>query len=160
MGSDELGSVTSLGTNYVIVESAGKMYRKWLTDIELVEKKKEGNQKVRQDPDVKKAPGTQPAPYYGGLSKSTKKKRLTHFKKYSKYDDDNPAAYKKAPGDATAKTKPSKHTLKYKRMYGEDAVEIAKKKIEREKMVDKMKHARMLDRAKVRKIKNRSKANA
>jgi len=160
VGSDELGSVTSLGTNYVIVESAGKMYRKWLTDVELVEKKKEGNQKVRQDPDVKKAPGTQPAPYYGGLSKSTKKKRLSHFKKYSKYDDDNPAAYKKAPGDATAKTKPSKHTLKYKRMYGEDAVEIAKKKIEREKMVDKMKHARMLDRAKVRKIKNRSKADA
>jgi hypothetical protein len=160
LGSDELGSVTSLGTNYVIVESAGKMYRKWLTDIELVEKKKEGNQKVRQDSDVKKAPGTQPAPYYGGLTKSTKKKRLAHFKKYSKYDDDNPAAYKKAPGDATAKTKLSKHTLKYRKMYGEDAVELAKKKIEREKMVDKMKHARMLDRAKVRKIKNRSKENA
>lgn len=160
VGSDELGSVTSLGTNYVIIESNGKTYRKWLTDIELVEKKKEGNQKVKQDPDVKKAPGTQPAPYYGGLSKSTKKKRLSHFKKYSKYDDDNPAAYKPAPGDATAKTKPSKHTLKYKKMYGEDAVELAKKKIEREKMVDKIKHARMLDRAKVRKIKNRSKADA
>jgi len=160
VGSDELGSVTSLGTNYVIIESNGKIYRKWLTDIELVEKKKEGNQKVKQDPDVKKAPGTQPAPYYGGLSKSTKKKRLSHFKKYSKYDDDNPAAYKPAPGDATAKTKPSKHTLKYKKMYGEDAVELAKKKIEREKMVDKIKHARMLDRAKVRKIKNRSKENA
>jgi hypothetical protein len=160
VGSDELGNVTNLGSNYVIVESNGKTYRKWLTDIQLVEKKKEAPKKVRQDPDVKKAPGTQPAPYYGGLSKSTKKKRLAHFKKYSKYDDDNPAAYKKAPGDATAKTKPSKHTLKYRRMYGEDAVEFAKKKIEREKMVDKIKHARMLDRAKVRKIKNRSKANA
>ncbi len=162
MGSDELASVTSLGSNYVIVEQNGRTYRKWIDDVELVEKKKskEGNQKVRQDPDVKKAPGTQPAPYYGGLSKSTKKKRLAHFKKYSKYDDDNPAAYKPAPGDARAKTKPSKHTLKYRRMYGEDAVEIAKKKIEREKMVDKMKHARMLDRAKVRKIKNRSKADA
>ena len=89
---------------------------------------------LRQDPDVKKAPGTQPAPYYGGLSKATKKRRLAHFKKYSKYDDDNPAAYKPAPGDARAKTKPSKHTLKYRRMYGEDAVEFAKKKIEREKM--------------------------
>ena len=86
--------------------------------------------------------------------------RLAHFKKYGKYDDDNPAAYKKAPGDKTAKTKPSVHTLKYRRMYGEDAVELAKKKIEREKMVDKIKHARMLDRAKVRKIKNRSTANA
>jgi len=160
MGSDELASVTSLGTNYVIVESGGKLYRKWLSDIELLEKKKEAPKKVRQDPDVKKAPGTQPAPYYKGVAKSTKKKRLAHFKKYSKYDDDNPAAYKPAPGDATAKTKPSKHTLKYRRMYGEDAVEVAKKKIEREKMVDKMKHARMLDRAKVRKIKNRSKADA
>ena len=162
MGSDELASVTSLGSNYVIVEQNGRTYRKWIDDVELVEKKKskEGNQKVRQDPDVKKAPGTQPAPYYGGLSKSTKKKRLAHFKKYSKYDDDNPAAYKPAPGDARAKTKPSKHTLKYRRMYGEDAVELAKKKIEREKMVDKIKHARMLDRAKVRKIKNRSKADA
>ena len=162
MGSDELASVTGLGSNYVIVEQNGRSYRKWIDDVELVEKKKrkEGNQKVRQDPDVKKAPGTQPAPYYGGLSKSTKKKRLAHFKKYSKYDDDNPAAYKPAPGDARAKTKPSKHTLKYRRMYGEDAVELAKKKIEREKMVDKMKHARMLDRAKVRKIKNRSKADA
>ena len=162
VGSDELASVTSLGSNYVIVEQNGRTYRKWIDDVELVEKKKskEGNQKVRQDPDVKKAPGTQPAPYYGGLSKSTKKKRLAHFKKYSKYDDDNPAAYKPAPGDARAKTKPSKHTLKYRRMYGEDAVELAKKKIEREKMVDKMKHARMLDRAKVRKIKNRSKADA
>ena len=160
MGSDELASVTSLGSNYVIVEQNGRSYRKWIDDVELVEKKKEGNQKVRQDPDVKKAPGTQPAPYYGGLSKSTKKKRLAHFKKYSKYDDDNPAAYKPAPGDARAKTKPSKHTLKYRRMYGEDAVELAKKKIEREKMVDKMKHARMLDRAKVTKIKNRSRADA
>ena len=162
VGSDELASVTSLGSNYVIVEQNGRTYRKWIDDVELVEKKKskEGNQKVRQDPDVKKAPGTQPAPYYGGLSKSTKKKRLAHFKKYSKYDDDNPAAQKPAPGDARAKTKPSKHTLKYRRMYGEDAVEFAKKKIEREKMVDKMKHARMLDRAKVRKIKNRSKADA
>ena len=162
MGSDELACVTGLGSNYVILEQNGRSYRKWIDDVELVEKKKrkEGNQKVRQDPDVKKAPGTQPAPYYGGLSKATKKRRLAHFKKYSKYDDDNPAAYKPAPGDAKAKTKLSKHTLKYRRMYGEDAVEIAKKKIEREKMVDKMKHARMLDRAKVRKIKNRSKADA
>ena len=160
MGSDELATVTNLGSNYVIVESNGRSYRKWLTDIELVEKKQEAPKKVKQDPDVKKAPGTQPAPYFKGLSKSTKTKRLSHFKKHAKMSDDNPAAYKKAPGDATAKTKPSKHTLKYRRMYGEDAVDLAKKKIEREKIVDKIKHARMLDRAKVRKIKNRSKANA
>ena len=159
VGSDELATVTSLGSNYVIVESNGKTYRKWLTDIQLVEKE-EAKKKVNQDPDVKKAPGTQPAPYYKNLSKSTKSKRLSHFKKHAKMADDNPAAYKKAPGDATAKTKLSKHTIKYRKMYGEDAVVMAKKKIEREKIVDKIKHARMLDRAKVRKIKNRSKADA
>ncbi len=158
VGSDQLARVTNLGSNYVIIEQDGKFYRKWLDSIELVEK--ERKKEVAQDKDVKKAKGSQPSVYYKGLSKSTKQKRLAHFKKYGKYDDDNPAAYKKAPGDKTAKTKPSVHTLKYRRMYGEDAVELAKKKIEREKMVDKMKHARMLDRAKVRKIKNRSTANA
>ena len=158
VGSDELATVTNLGTNYVIVESAGKLYRKWLNDVELLEK--DFKDRVKQDPDIKDKKGTQPAPYYKGLEKSTKTKRLAHFKKYAKMSDDNPAAYKPAPGDATAKTKPSKHTLKYKKMYGEDAVELVKKKIEREKMVDRMKHARMLDRAKIRKIKNRSKENA
>ena len=107
VGSDELASIASLGSNYVIVESGNKLYRKWLTDIELFEKTKS-----RQDKDI---------------------------------------------SDTTATTK---HPIKYKKMFGEDAVEVTKKKIEREKLVDKMKHARMLDRAKVRKIKNRSKANA
>ena len=73
VGSDELARVTGLGTNYVIVESGGKLYRKWLNDVEQVE----------------------------------------------------------------------------------NVVDLTKKKIEREKRVDKIKHARMLDRAKVRKIKNK-----
>ena len=72
-----------------------------------------------QDPDIKDKKGTQPAVYYKGLKKSTKDKRDAHFKKGAKMDDDNPAAYKPAPGDATAETKPSKHTKKFKQMYGE-----------------------------------------
>ena len=158
VGSDQLARVTSLGSNYVIIEQDGKHFRKWLDSIELVEK--ERKKEVAQDKDVKKAKGSQPSVYFKGLAKSTKKKRLSHFNRTSKMADDNPAAYKPAPGDKTAKTKPSKHTLKYRRMYGEDAVAIAKKKIEREKMVDKMKHARMLDRAKIRKLKNRGVTNA
>jgi hypothetical protein len=158
VGSDQLARVTSLGSNYVIVEQDGKYFRKWLDSIELVEK--ERKKEVAQDKDVKKAKGSQPSVYFKGLAKSTKKKRLSHFNRTSKMADDNPAAYKPAPGDKTAKTKPSKHTLKYRRMYGEDEVAIAKKKIEREKMVDKMKHARMLDRAKIRKLKNRGVTNA
>jgi hypothetical protein len=57
--------------------------------------------------------------YYAGLSKSTSDKRRAHFEKGAKMDDDNPAAYKPAPGDARAKTKPSVHTKRFKAMYGE-----------------------------------------
>ena len=77
--------------------------------------------RVAQDKDVKSKPGTQPKKYYKTLSKSEKEKRAAHFakQKYRKsdYDDD----YKPAPGDKGAKTKPSKHTKKFKQMYGEVA---------------------------------------
>ena len=77
--------------------------------------------KVAQDDDVEDREGTQPAKYYKGVkSKSTKQARARHFAKGAKMDDDNPAAYKPAPGDKSAKTKPSKHTLKYKKMFGEN----------------------------------------
>ena len=95
---------------------------------------------ARQDPDIKDKEGTQPAKYYSGLAKSTKSKRDAHFKKGAKMDDDNPAAYKPAPGDAEAETKPSKHTKKFKQMYGEstqldeDATKALKKKAEKSGM--------------------------
>ncbi len=57
--------------------------------------------------------------YYSGLKKSTKSARDAHFKKGAKMDDDNPAAYKPAPGDSKGKTRPSKHTQKFKKMFGE-----------------------------------------
>ena len=78
--------------------------------------------KVRQDKDVEDDPGTQPAKYYSGVKKSTKDDRAAHFRKGAKMDDDNPAAYKPAPGDAKGKTKPSKHTLKYKKMFGDETM--------------------------------------
>ena len=78
----------------------------------------------RQDPDIKDRKGSQPASYHSGLSKSTKIARDRHFKKYAEKPGedkkDSDANYKPAPGDAKAKTKPSKHTRKYKAMYGED----------------------------------------
>ena len=76
--------------------------------------------KEAQDPDIKDREGTQPAKYHAGLKKSTKAKRDTHFKKMADKPDDQKSAYKPAPGDARAETKPSKHTQKYKAMYGED----------------------------------------
>ena len=77
-------------------------------------------QKSQQDKDIKNREGSQPKKYHSGLSKSTKEKRDAHFKKGAKMDDDNPEAYKKAPGDAKAKTKESKYTKKYKEKFGEE----------------------------------------
>lgn len=60
-----------------------------------------------------------PKKYVAGLSSATAKARASHWKKMDKKSDSDPEAYKPAPGDATAKTKPSKHTLKYREMFGE-----------------------------------------
>jgi hypothetical protein len=81
---------------------------------------------VKQDKEIKDREGTQPAKYYAkdtegdAMAKSTKKSRARHFAKYGKKDTDSDAAYKPAPGDARATTKPSKHTKKFKQMFGED----------------------------------------
>jgi hypothetical protein len=45
--------------------------------------------------------------YYTGMSASTAAKRKEQFKRQAKMADNDPSAYKPAPGDATAKTKPS-----------------------------------------------------
>ena len=58
--------------------------------------------------------------YYTGMSPSTSAKRKAHFAKHGKMADDNPDAYKPAPGDATAKTKPSIYTRRYHMMYNGD----------------------------------------
>ena len=75
---------------------------------------------AKQDSDIADRKGSQPAVYHAGLKKSTKNKRDAQFKKQSKMADDNPAAYKPAPGDKSAKTKPSIHTKKFKKMFGDD----------------------------------------
>jgi hypothetical protein len=92
---------------------------------------------VKQDPDVKDRKGSQPKNYYGKdgegkeMAKSTKVDRARHFEKGTKMDDDDPDAYKPAPGDAKAKTKPSKHTKKYKQMFGENSKAGLQKKAEK-----------------------------
>ena len=84
--------------------------------------------KTRQDPEIKDIEGTQPAKYYtGDMSKSTKEKRAAYFKKQAKKDDDSKAAYKPAPGDSSAETKPSKYTKKYQQMFGEEIEGLKKK---------------------------------
>lgn len=138
--TNELGEIIVCGTNYVMVEAESVKKRFWLDSVELFEEGGAGDWGTikglmrylkdtpgqrhfneKEDPDIGKRKGSQPAGYYKGLGKSTKSKRAAQFKKQAKMDDDNPAAYKPAPGDARAETKPSKHTKKFKQMYGEMA---------------------------------------
>jgi hypothetical protein len=157
--TDEVGTITVLGSNYVIVETADRKTRQWLDAVEKIEEanqpewgtpestKKAKNmtpgQQEAQDPDIKDREGTQPARYHAGLSKATKIARDRHFQA------NKPGP---APGDANAKTKPSKHTKFVQKLMGEAAdtrVDIAKAKIDREKEADKKKHDRMMDRARL-----------
>ena len=118
------GEVVRRGPNYVQYYDGENFYKAFLNTIRE-KKEKEAPKKTKQDPDIKDREGTQPAKYYdmpgkdNELAKSTKQARARHFAKGTKMDDDNPDAYKPAPGDKGAKTKPSKHTLKYKKMFGE-----------------------------------------
>ena len=173
--SGELARIKYLGSNYVIVEGSGNQYRKWIDSIEKMTDdtaievapfsvQKESLNEGREDPEIGDRKGSQPAQYHSGLSKKTKLARDRQFKKQTKMDDDNPAAYKPAPGDAKSKTKPSKHTKRFKQMYGEVTVDLVKQRISREKEVEKRRdaadakrHDAMLDRARLRstRMKNR-----
>jgi len=175
--TEEVGVVSVLGSNYVVVETKDKKLRKWLQDIEIVEKsltpaeikkrdeikkamerdnpnmdkakkiaiatatakrvaetivndidrllekEKEAPKKVAQDPDADEVKGTQPKKYYSGVAKKSKIARAKHFNRGAKKDDDDPSAYKDAPGDKKARKKPmkkSKHTIAFKKMFGDD----------------------------------------
>ena len=127
--TNDVGTILVCGTNYLVVEFGQWKKRVWLDQVELIEKcgaGEEGTDKLvktykkgipGQTEEKEKKKRTKA--YHTGLKKSTSDKRQAHFNKGAKMDDDNPSAYKPAPGDATAKTKPSKHTKKYKQMFGE-----------------------------------------
>lgn len=87
--------------------------------------------------------------YFKDLGKSTKEKRRAQFNKQADMDDDDPDAYEPAPGDARAKKgKESKHTIAYKKKYGEgfkslsdiltekDAIESGLKKKSKDSGID------------------------
>ena len=134
--TDVVATVIRRGSNYLIVESNGQVMRKWIDAVEAIgeyykydfgtpeatkyAKKMTPGYEARQDPDIKDRKGAQPAGYHTGLKKSTKIKRDAQFKKQGKMRDDDPNAYKPAPGDKGAKTKLSKHTKKFKQMFGDD----------------------------------------
>jgi hypothetical protein len=60
--------------------------------------------------------------YNTGMSRATRHARAAHFEKGKQKHWKDPSAYEPAPGDRTAKTKTSKHTLKFRKMYGEETL--------------------------------------
>ena len=108
----EMHSVVERCTNFIL----GSDDNKYFLD-KIIE--------VKQDKDIKDRKGSQPSKYFAKdadgdeMAKSTKQKRAAHFKKGASKDDDDASAYEPAPGDATAKTKQSQHTKKFKDMFGE-----------------------------------------
>ena len=86
--------------------------RVWLHNLE----------EVKQDKDIKDREGTQPSKYYAKdadgdeMSKSTKQSRQDTLKKVRRW---MMTILPHINHDAGAKTKPSKHTKKFKQMYGE-----------------------------------------
>ena len=87
------------------------------------EEKDIDERRTAQDKEVGDRKGTQPKKYYAkdaegdDMAKSTKQSRARHFEKGAKMDDDDPDAYKPAPGDKSAKTKPSKYTQAMKKKF-------------------------------------------
>ena len=138
--TSEVGKITVIGSNYVIVETSDKTTRQWLDAVEKIEEvakyeygtdasvkymKKttpgQNEDSTPQDSDIKDRKGSQPKDYHRGLKKATKIARDRHFKKHGKKADNDPSAYKPAPGDKKnkGKTKPSTWTKKFKQMYGD-----------------------------------------
>ena len=101
--------------------------------------------KTAQDKDIEDKKGTQPKKYYAKdaegdeMSKSTKDKRASHFAKNSKKADDDDSAYKPAPGDKSAKTKPSTYTKQFKKMFDEDATATAELKAKHADEMERLK---------------------
>ena len=93
----------------------------------MLEELREKLRKTQQDKEVEGKKGSQPKKYYAKdadgdeMSKSTKDKRASHFDKNK--DKEGEDAFKPAPGDSQADTKPSQHTKKYKKMFGEGAAD-------------------------------------
>ena len=114
------------------------------SNMDRLSQLREKIRRVAQDQDVDDKKGTQPKKYYSGVDKKKKSARDAHFKRGAKMDDDNPNAYKYAPGDLDKdgkpkKTKVSKHTKKYQQMFGEELKGSDRSYIQkRVKMIDQL----------------------
>ncbi len=129
----EIGQVKRLGSNYVIIESKSNKYRKWLDAVEKIDQ-------PTVEYDV--------APFSVNLSEAVDPKKSM----YSDTPDwGTPESTKKA------KKKTPGEKVSFKDFDESSATDLAKKRINREKRADAVRHDRMMDRARLKQtiIKNR-----
>ena len=104
--------------------------------------------KQPQDKDVDDVKGSQPKKYFKGLDKDDKKARANYFARGG--------GRGKAPGDddPDAKTTPSKHTKKYKQLFGDNVTEV---KQGRDYVFDKKKKKVVISKDNYKKVQRDSK---
>jgi hypothetical protein len=130
--TDEVGTVTVLGSNYVIVETADRKTRQWLDAVEKIEESYSPQKHEEGTPAAaahakKMTPGEQ-----------TEEGKGLWYNIHQRRKKGLPP---KKPGE-----KGYPKTLKIE---ATTAVDMAKKKIDREKSADAVKHDRALDRARL-----------
>ena len=122
----EIGQVKRLGSNYVIIESKSNKYRKWLDAVEKIDQ-------PTVEYDV--------APFSMNLSEAV---------------DNTKSMYKDTPDWGTpestkkAKKKTPGEKITFKDFDESAAIDLAKKRINREKKADAIRHDRMMDRARLK----------
>ncbi len=119
------GVIIRRGTNYVTLEDEDmKLHKCWLYNImetpvypvKLEERSMKLKEKRKNQYDKET---DQPKKYVEGLSDKDKKAHDKHLDKQGKKSDSDKSAYVQSPADKKAKTKTSKHTKRFKQMYGE-----------------------------------------
>lgn len=153
----EIATVKRLGSNYVIIEGSGNQYRKWLDAVERVDEKAIEYETA-------------------SFSQNVTEELIVDYKIKPTLNEDTMDRFKNFEAKDTHKTKDGKtakkglwYNINQKRKRGEkpakpgdkdypktldieavDHSDTAKKRIDREKMADKTKHDRMMDRARMR----------
>ena len=138
----ELGTIQRLGSNYVIVEGTGNTYRKWLDAIERVDEKK---------PEYETASFSQNIGEQTSTQQNLQEDTMQRFKNFNEKNKGLWHNIHQRRKKGLAPKKPGeKGYPKTLDIENVDHDDMAKKKIDKEKASDAIKHDRMMDRARMR----------
>lgn len=134
----EIGTVQKLGSNYVIIEGTGNTYRKWLDAVELIDEK---------------TPRYETATFSQNFNEQVSLNEA-NMQRFKNFDEKNKGLWHNIHQRRKKGLPPKKPGEKgYPKTLDIEAVDqtdVAKKRIDREKTTDKMRHDRMMDRARMR----------